>query len=161
MKPSITLVSTIFLACLIPATAEEKRHEKGTEKTIETTQNADGSVTRTETTFTPDSRGKIEKFFDSFKTHRHGLPPGWEGKIRVKDMPMAWRSERIKPGLVIQGNEREYLVAAPPELIKVLPEPTTGVRYYVAGSNVIAVDSNYRVVDSVQIPSIQFTDEKD
>ena len=157
----MTLFSTIVLACLIPATAEDKRHEKTTEKTTETTQNADGSVTKTETTttFTPEARGRLERFFDSFKSHRHGLPPGWEGKIRVKEMPMTWRTERIKPGLVFPENEREYLVAAPPELIKVLPESTTGVRYYVAGSNVVAVDTKYRVVDSVQIPSIQFKDD--
>ena len=139
MKPSITLWSTIVVACLIPAVAEEKRHEKATEKTTETTQNADGSVTKTETTtFTPAARGKLERFFDSFKSHRHGLPPGWEEKIRVKEMPMTWRTERITPGLVIQGNEREYLVAAPPDLIKVLPEPTSGVRYYVAGRQTLS-----------------------
>ncbi|MES2920593.1 MAG: hypothetical protein V4819_03555 [Verrucomicrobiota bacterium] len=40
-----------------------------------------------------------------------------------------------------------------------LPAPSTGVRYYVAGSNVVAVDSEYRVVDSVQIPSIKLSIE--
>jgi hypothetical protein len=46
---------------------------------------------------------------------------------------------------------------APPELVKVLPAPASGVRYYLAGSNVVAVDTNYRVVDAISIPSIKIT----
>ncbi|MES2657956.1 MAG: hypothetical protein V4689_05030 [Verrucomicrobiota bacterium] len=44
---------------------------------------------------------------------------------------------------------------------KVLPAPQTGVRYYVAGSNVVAVDTSYKVIDSVQIPTIKYTDNDD
>jgi hypothetical protein len=74
--------------------------------------------------------------------------------MKVKEIPASWRST-IAPGLVIAEKERPLLVAAPPDLVKVLPAPASGVRYYVAGSNVVAVDSSYRVVDSISIPSVK------
>lgn len=155
MKPIITLFSSITLGCILPLSAETKQ----TEKTTEVTENPDGSVTKTETktttTFNPDARTKIVKFFDPYKTNPLGLPPGWVAKFKVKEIPTGWRTTRIEPGIVIQEKERPYLVEAPPDLVTVLPPPAAGVRYYVAGSNVVAVDSNYTVVDSVQIPSVK------
>ena len=62
-----------------------------------------------------------------------------------------------EPGIMIEEDFRAHLVAAPPELVKILPEPESEVRYYVAGSNVVAVDKDFRVVDSLRIPSITFT----
>lgn len=158
MKPIITAFSAITLGCIIPLPAEQKQ----TETTTEITESPDGSVTKTETkttTFNPDARTKIVKFFDPYKTSPHGLPPGWAAKFKVKEIPAGWRTTRIAPGLVIQERERPYLVEAPPELVTVLPPPEAGVRYYVAGSNVVAVDSNYTVVDSVQIPSVKIVME--
>ena len=76
----------------------------------------------------------------------------------MKEIPAGWRTTRIAPGLVVQEKERPYLVEAPAELIDVLPPSTGGVRYYVAGSNVVAMDSTYKIVDSVHIPSVKFVD---
>jgi hypothetical protein len=39
----------------------------------------------------------------------------------------------------------------------VLPAPTPDVQYYMAGGNVVAVDKSYKVVDSIQIPSVKIT----
>ena len=53
---------------------------------------------------------------------------------------------------------KSELYGLPPKLVEVLPPvESTEVRYYVAGSNVVAVDENYRVVDSIQIPSVKIT----
>jgi len=82
------------------------------------------------------------------------LPPAWASTVRVKEIPVTWRT-RIAPGVVITQKERPFLVAAPPDLVKVLPTSASGVRDYVAGSNVVAVDSSYRVVDAVDVPSIK------
>ncbi len=137
---------------MLPATAEV------TETTTDVRTNVDGSVTTTETstTFNPEVRTKVLGFFETHKVHPHGLPPGLAKQVRIKEVPAAWRTTRIAPGLVITEDLRTHLVAAPPELVKVMPTPGAEVRYYMAGSNVVAIDKDYRVVDSVQIPSIKF-----
>jgi hypothetical protein len=152
MKPILTTFVVAALGCL-PLAAQTTE----TQKTTDVTRNPDGSVTKTETkttTFDPEVRTKVVTYFDAYKTHPHGLPPAWATTVKVKEIPATWRT-RIAPGLVISEKERPYLVAAPPDLVKVLPAPASGVRYYVAGSNVVAVDSSYRVVDSVEVPSIK------
>ncbi len=153
MKPFIIAVSVLGIGSMSLMAQAQK-----TEKATDVTKNADGSVTKTETTtttFTPDSRTKAVKYFDAYKGNPHGLPPAWAAKVRVKDVPTAWRTS-IAPGIVVQETDRSYLVEAPDDLISVLPAPRSGMRYYVAGSNIVAVDSNYRVVDSIPIPSIKF-----
>ncbi len=157
MKPIIA-ISTVILGSIFPVAAEVQK----TETTTETSANADGSTTTTETkttTFNPEARTKVVKYFETYKSDPYGLPPAYVTKTQVKEMPVTWRTTRLAPGVVVEEKERSYLVAAPPELIKILPSPTTGVRYYVAGSNVVAVDAKYRVVDSIQIPSVKFTEE--
>ena len=161
MKKSATVWTLLTLASLLPLSAEVSQT---TEKT-ETSQNPDGSVTRSETTttetFNPAIRTKVVTYFDGYKTQPHGLPPAWVSKIQVKKIPVTWRKGRIAPGVVLAADERSYLVAAPPELVAVLPPPTSNVRYYVAGSNVVAVDGTYKVIDSVQIHSITYTEDED
>lgn len=157
MKSILKTFGLITAASILPLAAQSSQT---TEKT-ETSHHADGSVTKTETTtttFNPEARTKVVTYFDSYKTNPYGLPPGWTAKVHVKEIPTAWRTTRIAPGVIVSEKERSYLLDAPPELIKVLPAPTTGVRYYVAGSNVVAVDSSYKVVDSIQIPTIKYTD---
>lgn len=154
MKRIIATVAPLVIGSALPLLAEVT--------TEETTTTADGSVTKTETkttTFDPQSKTKIVKYFDTYKSEPHGLPPAWITKIKVKEIPSTWRTARITPGVVVSEKERAYLIAAPSDLISILPTPASGVRYYVAGSNVIAVDANYRVVDSIQVPSVKFTVE--
>ena len=107
--------------------------------------------------FNPEVRTKVGRYFDRFKANRHGLPPEWVSRMRVREIPANWRS-RILPGIVIVENERIYLLEAPQDLVDVLPPLPAGFHYYVAGSNVVAVDNNYRIVESFQIPTIVFTD---
>lgn len=132
-----------------------------TKETTETTQHADGSVTETTTqvtrTFNPEVQTQVVKYFEPYKTERYGLPPGVT--VSVKEMPTEWRTT-VRPGVVIAEKQRGYLVAAPPELVKVLPAPRDETRYYIAGSNVVAVDKSYKIVDSVHVPSIQMTVEE-
>ncbi|MEO5914100.1 MAG: hypothetical protein ABIS50_07700 [Luteolibacter sp.] len=159
MKKSIKAWTLITLAGLLPLSAEET-----TTTETQTSHNADGSVTRTETTthtFNPEVQTKVVTYFDAYKAQPYGLPPGWVSKVQVKRVPPAWRSSRIAPGVVVAEKERTYLVAAPPELVQVLPAPTGDVRYYVAGSNVVAVDGHYKIIDSVQIPTIKYTETDD
>jgi len=132
-----------------------------TTETTQTTEHADGSVTEKKTTttrtFDPVVQKRVTTYFDPYKAERYGLPPEVAARISIEKMPAAWRTTAIAPGVVVREPEREYLVDAPPQLVKLLPPvETTKVRYYVAGGNVVAVDPEYRVVDSIRIPSVKF-----
>lgn len=131
-----------------------------TTETTETTEHEDGSVTETtETTtrtFEPEVQTRVVKYFDTYKTERYGLPPVIGAKISVEGIPTGWRTTRIAPGVIVAEKERSHLMVAPPELVKLLPAPRAETKYYVAGSNVVAVDKSYKVVDSIHVPSIKY-----
>ncbi len=156
MKSAIQLFCVITVGCVLPLAAQQT-----TTETTETTSSAAGTTetTTTTTTFNPQARSGVVTYFETYKGNPHGLPPGWVTKVKAKDVPVAWRTSRIAPGAVVTETQRSYLVDAPPELIKVLPAPSGGVRYYVAGSNVVAVDSSYKIVDSIQVPTIKYEED--
>lgn len=161
MRTIAKAFGAIALGTLLPLVAQVTE----TEETTEVQRNPDGSTTETNvvttTTFNPEARTKVVKYFETYKGERYGLPPAWVTRFKVKEIPAAWRTTRIAPGLVVTEKQRPYLVEAPPELVKVLPAPVSeDVRYFVAGGNVVAVDKGYRVVDSIQIPSVKITVEE-
>ena len=159
MKTILKASTFALLAITWPLSAQVTEKKE----TTETTEHADGSVTEktTETTrtFAPEVQTKVVKYFDGYKTERYGLPPGVT--VTVKEMPTEWRTSRINPGVVVVEKNRSHLVAAPPELVKILPTPRAETRYYIAGSNVVAVDKSYKIVDSIHIPSIKYEVEKE
>lgn len=142
------LTISIVVSAILPLAAQTKTTEK-----TETTEHPDGSVTEKTTTKTRTVRARGRE--------ARGLPPTIVMRVKVKEVPAAWRTTRIGTGAVIQEKERVHLIDAPPELEKVLPPPTPNIRYYVAGSNVVAVDRDFRVVDSVHIPSIKIVADVD
>jgi hypothetical protein len=157
MKSTIQACCVIVVGSILPLPADQTTTEK-----TEVTKSAAGvtqTTTTTTTTFNPETQTKVVTYFDAYKGNPHGLPPGWVAKVKVKEVPVAWRTTRIAPGVVVTETQRPYLIDAPPELIKVLPAPVAGVRYYVAGSNVVAVDSSYKIVDSVRIPTIKYGED--
>jgi hypothetical protein len=157
MKATSTAIAAAVLGIALPVSAQVTE----TKEKTEVRENADGSTTEkhttTTTTFNPQVRTKVVKYFEPYKTERYGLPPAYVTKVKVKEIPAAWRTTAIAPGVVITEKERPYLVEAPPELIKVLPAPAAETRYYMAGGNVVAVDKSYKVVDSIQVPSVKIT----
>ena len=136
--------------------------ETTTEKS--TTRNPDGTVSESTTTttyFKPEAQTKVVQYFETYKTSPYGLPPEWSPQMKIKEIPPAWRTTRIAPGTVVTEQLRPFLMEAPPALVKVLPPPTSEVRYYVAGGSVVAVDKTYKVVDSIQIPTFKFVEVDD
>lgn len=106
MKLIFTTFSAVTLGCLLPLTAQVTETKTDTE----VTKSADGTVTETKTTtvttFNPEARTKVVKYFDTYKTSPHGLPPAWVTKIRMKEVPAAWRTARIAPGVIVTEKER-------------------------------------------------------
>lgn len=131
-----------------------------TETTVR--ENPDGSVTETTrtVTFTPEQRTKVISYFKPYQDERYGLPQEIATKIKIEKLPSAWRSSSIEPGVVIEKEHRPLLVKAPPKLVSVIPASESAkLSYYVAGGNVVAVDPQYRVVESVRIPTVVFETE--
>lgn len=159
-----TIAKVFGLAAVLTWSAGAQVTE--TKETTETTEHADGSVTESTTTttrsFDPTVRTKVVKYFDPYKTERYGLPPEMVTTVKVKELPETWRTSAIAPGVVITEKQRPLLVTAPPALVKLLPPAEERhVRYYVAGGNVVAVDKEYKIVDSIHIPTIKYTVEEE
>ena len=131
----------------------------GQAQSRDTSAQASGTQTSS-TTFTADAKTKALRYFETHKGSQHGLPANVAAKIKANQIPQQWKSSRIDPGTMLQEKERSYLVEAPADLVEQLPQAPSGVRYYIAGSNVVAVDQNFRVVDAIQIPTIQFNEER-
>jgi hypothetical protein len=112
------------------------------------------------TTFTPEVRTKVVRYFEPFAEGRYGLPPEIVTKVKVERMPTVWKTARIKPGAVIEKEYRPLLVSAPPQLVEVLPEPEKH-KYYLAGSNVVVIDDDYRIIDSLHVPSVTFVTKEE
>ena len=105
------------------------------------------------------ARTKIVQYFDTYRTDPMGLPPGWTVDLQVNEIPAAWWRSRIAAGLVVGASERTYLMAAPTELVRMMPTHSQSLRYYLAGCHLVALDHNYKVVDSVNIPTIRLLGE--
>lgn len=98
---------------------------------------------------------KVVQYYDTYRNNPAGLPPGTLVKLNVNVIPGWWGSSRIAPGVVLKESERDSLLDAPRELVRVLPVHSEPIRYYLAGSHFVAVDEGYKVVDSIPIPSIR------
>ena len=158
MNTKTIAVSAIALGMLPLAAEQPEAVKTKTETKIEKTPNGEIKQTTTTRTFTPEVETRVVKWFEQYKTHPHGLPPGIAKKVEVNTIPTTWRTE-IEPGFVIEEEQRTYLMPAPQPLISALPERDDSHTYYIAGSNVVAVDSDYAVVESVSIPTLKFESE--
>ena len=128
----------------------------------ELTSKSVGTVARSSTVvaFNSYARAKVVQYFDTYRTEPLGLPPGFGAKVEAEEIPLAWGISRIAPGSVVQESERACLVEAPPELVRILRTDSRDFHYYVAGRSLVAMNKDYRVVDSVLIPTIRLTAEE-
>lgn len=158
MRTTVAVLSAAALGVILPLTAQVTE----TREKTKVKEHADGTTTEkkttTTTTFSPEVKTKVVKYFDTYKTERYGLPSAWVTKVKVKEIPTTWRTT-LAPGVVITEKERPLLMEAPADLISVLPPAPADVHYYVAGGNVVAVDSNYKVVESINVPTIKIVDD--
>ena len=111
--------------------------------------------------FNAHVRSKVVQYFDTYRSAPFGLPPGCA--VRVDDqMPMGWENPGIASGRVIPDSDRAFLMGVPIELVRMLATHSkTEVRYYLAGRSLVAVDSSYKVLDTVGIPTVRMGDERE
>ena len=94
MRTIAKAFGAIALGTLLPLAAQVTE----TEETTEVQKNPDGSITETKvvtTTFNPEARTKVVKYFETYKGERYGLPPAWVTRFKVKEIPAAWRTTRV------------------------------------------------------------------
>lgn len=101
-------------------------------------------------------RTKVVQYFDTYQTDPLGLPEGCAARIG-KAVPAGWTAAGIRRGSVIGAEERQALVDIPAELVRMLPADGSTVRYYLAGSQLVAVDANYKVLDTIPIPTVRIS----
>jgi hypothetical protein len=110
--------------------------------------------------FSSHARSKVVQYFDTYRSDPLGLPPACASKLKAKVVPAAWQTSGIARGTMVQESERSALIEAPRELVRVLPAEQPAVRYYLAGSHLVALDPAYKVVDSIQIPTVRLADSQ-
>ncbi len=103
------------------------------------------------------ARLKVVQYFDTYLTNSLGLPPSCAAAIKLEEIPASWTTAGIRMGKVLQASERPALVEAPAELVRILPTGQPKVRYFLAGTNLVAVDPGYKVVDSIRIPTVSLS----
>lgn len=157
------ILSTVIVAGLsLPLISGAQETETNTKKS-RTEVTSDGRTTTTTRTtterrFTPDVRTKAFNYFETYKTEPHGLPPALATAVKVERIPAEWRTTTLERGYVIPEAERDYLAPVPSDLVEVLPQQEESLKYYLMGSQLVTVDtSKMAVVDSVKIPTIQYT----
>lgn len=99
-------------------------------------------------------RSKVVQYFDTYQTDPQGLPEGCAVRTG-KAVPAGWTTAGIRRGSVIGAEERQALVDIPAELVRMLPADGSTVRYYLAGSQLVAVGADYKVLDSISIPTVR------
>lgn len=114
------------------------------------------SAGETEEAFESHAGSKVVQYFDTYRADPLGLPAGCAREVQTRAIPVSWTNHEIDRGSMLAEGERSALVEAPAELVRVLPTRHTPIRYYLAGSNLVAVDNSFKVVDSIRIPTVRF-----
>ena len=161
MKTFLNLCCAMCMVCLVSFAARDLEIWIPAGVAKKTEGRVSRKISSIETVaFNPHARSKVVQYFDTYRTDPLGLPPECAARVKVDEIPAAWENPGITSGMVIQENERSSLVEAPPELVRVLPAHSQEqVRYYLAGSNLVAVDSGYKILDAVRIPTVRLSNE--
>jgi hypothetical protein len=88
--------------------------------------------------FNDDARHAAENYY---RDHRSEFREHWRGDDRP---PIAY-------GYVIESRYRRYCRPVPVTLVRELPPPPEGFRYYLFNGNVVLLDDGYRVQDFIHL----------
>ncbi|RYG93771.1 MAG: hypothetical protein EON58_17660, partial [Alphaproteobacteria bacterium] len=101
------------------------------------------------------ARSKVVQYFSTYQMDPLGLPPDCLSGMGENQFLQQWETVGFGPGVVIPEADRDALIGIPAELLNVLPISDEGIRYYLAGNQVVAVDSGFKVVDAIPIPTVR------
>jgi hypothetical protein len=148
------VLSVVCLLSLVAGNVNERRAPVAEVKSEATaTRHAPAQAT----VFNPHARAKAVQYFDTYRAEPYGLPPGCVAMMNPIEDPASSANIEVSVGKIVKESERAGLMEAPSELVRVFPPQPQGVRYCLAGNQLIVVDGNCRVLDSVRIPTIRLT----
>ncbi len=111
-------------------------------------------------TFSPHVRSKVAQYFATYRTELHGLPAKCVEGVSISKLPEIWSQSWLPIGTVIGENDRAALIKVPAELERVLTANSEdNFHYFLAGKNLVALDSRFHLVDSVWIPTIRLDED--
>lgn len=154
MRAIVSICCASSLTCLLLLAASQLDSTSPSTVARSTKPGASRSASAPAAVLGSHARAKVVQYFDTFRTEPLGLPRVCAAAIKVEKVPASWTTSGISAGKVVQASERPALVEAPAELVRVLPVGHPAVRYFLAGSNLVAVDSGFKVVDSIRIPTV-------
>lgn len=159
MKAILNLCCAASFACVIAMAVSNIEPSVPGTTAIKTSGTATDGATGSDAIST-HARSKVLQYFDTYRADPFGLPAECAVRMRSGEIPDAWTNSAFSSGTVIQENQRMALVEVPTELVRVLPARPQAIRYFLAGSNLVAVDSRYKVVDSIRIPTVRLLDKQ-
>lgn len=110
------------------------------------------------TVFGSHVRSKVVQYFDTYRNEPLGLPPGHAAAGHLGEIPVSWNARGLSRGGVLHEHERHGLVETSADIQRILPARQPEVRYYLAGRYLVAVDSDYRIVDFIRIPTVRLSE---
>ena len=79
--------------------------------------------------------------------HDRDLPPG----LRDRDRLPPGIERQLQRGWVVDPDDRRFLYAPPPPMVRGFAPPPPGYRYYVIGGHLVLLDPGYRVFDVIHL----------
>lgn len=146
------VLSVVCLLSLVAGNVSDRRDsaaEVKSEATVSPPAPAQASI------FNPHARAKAVQYFDTYRAEPYGLPPGCVAMMNPIEDPASAANIGVSVGQIVKESERAGLLDAPSDLVRVFPPQPEGVRYCLAGNQLIVVDGNCRVLDSIRIPTIR------
>ncbi len=108
--------------------------------------------------FSSHARSKVVQYFDTYRADPLGLPADCAAQVHASEIPASWTTGAVACGTSLPEADLSALVRVPNELVRVLPAKQPSVRYYLAGSNFVAVDFKNKVVDSIWLPTVRVSE---
>lgn len=146
------VLSVVCLLSLVAGNVSDRQNPPAEVKLPSASSQMSSKAT---TVFTSHARTKAVQYFDTYRSEPFGLPPGCVSIMNPSENSQA--PLQISVGQVIREDDRVRLLDAPAELVRVFPAQPRDVRYCMAGNQLVAVDANCRVLDSIRIPTIRST----
>ncbi len=157
MNALLNLFSAVSFVCVVSLGTRNSETSTSPEVSEKTAASVTRPASAPAVVFNSHARSKVVQYFDTFRSDTQGLPPALAGKIGMNEIPTSWQTSRISPGVVIRETERSLLVDVPQELVRVFSTHPQDFRYCMAGSNLVAVDKRYKIMDSIRIPTIRLS----
>jgi len=154
MNAILNFCCVVSVVCLLSLVAGSVHDAPVPGTDVKSEKTASKRVSSKPIVFNSHARAKAVQYFDTYRAEPYGLPPACAAMMNPIENPASMADVEVAVGKVVKESERPLLLEAPSELVRIFPDQPEGFRYCIAGSHLVVVDENCRVMDSVRIPTI-------